>query len=86
MSQLSPVPRMVRAGRTPADVDPAAMHRCGMTELFGRDIEVAGIAKVAGVLVIVAAAQGKRVDVIDDGGNACTACLGAALAKPVGAT
>jgi hypothetical protein len=36
-------------------------------ELLGRDLEVAGIAKVARVLVFVATAQCKRLDVVDHG-------------------
>lgn len=51
-----------------------------MTELLGCDLEVARVAQVARVLVVVAAAQRERVGVVDDGGNTRTACLGAALA------
>ncbi len=38
-----------------------------MTELFSCYLSVAVIAKVAGVVVLVAASKGKRLDVVDDG-------------------
>ena len=51
-----------------------------MTELFGPDVEVARVAQVARVLVVVAAAKGERLDVVDHCGNPRTACLSTALA------
>lgn len=38
-----------------------------MTELLGGDLVVAVVAEVAGVVVVVAASESKRLDVIDDG-------------------
>lgn len=57
-----------------------------MTELFRGDIEVARVAKVASVLVVVAATEGEGIDMVDDGGNPSAACRGAALTQAVGAT
>lgn len=51
-----------------------------MTELFGRHVEVARVAQVARVLVVVAATKGERFDVVDHGSNPRTACLSTALA------
>jgi hypothetical protein len=38
-----------------------------MAELLGSHLEVAFVAEVAGVVVLVAASKGKRLDVVDDG-------------------
>ena len=57
-----------------------------MTELFGGDIEVARVAKVARVLIVVAATEREGMDMVDDSGNPSAAGRGAALTQPVGAT
>lgn len=51
-----------------------------MTELFGRHVEVARVAKVARVLVLVAAPECEGIGVVDHRGNPRTAGLEAALA------
>ena len=51
-----------------------------MTELFGRYVEVARVAKIARVLVLIAAPQREGIGVVDDGGNPSAASLEAALA------
>jgi hypothetical protein len=44
-------------------------------ELLGGDLDVAGIAEIAGVLVLVAAAQGEGYDVIHDRSNGDAASI-----------
>lgn len=50
-----------------------------VAELLGGDLDVAWIAKVAGVVVLIAATKGERNDVIDDGGDGGAVPIGAAL-------
>jgi len=71
---------MIRTGWPAAGIDAAGVDRCGMAELFGRYVEVARVAKIARVLVLVAAPQREGIDVVDHGGNPRTACLSTALA------
>ncbi|MFA7505282.1 MAG: hypothetical protein WCZ28_11330 [Burkholderiaceae bacterium] len=55
-----------------------------MAELLGRDLEVAIPAQVAGVAVLVAAAQGERLDVIDDDSEGGAPFGLAAFAQAIG--
>lgn len=57
-----------------------------MTKLFRSDIEVARVAQVARVLVVVTATKREGIDMVDDSGDPRTACRGAALTQAVGAT
>lgn len=76
---------MVAAGRSTIAPDALALDRRGMAELFGGDLDVARVAEVPRVAVIVTAALRQRHDVIDDGGQRGQTLGIAVLAKAIGA-
>ncbi|MGF7202316.1 hypothetical protein GGQ82_001364 [Sphingobium olei] len=59
------------------------VRRGGVAELLGRDLLVVRLAEVSGVVVLVAATQGQRVDMVDAGGELGAALSQAHLAQPV---
>lgn len=66
---------MLAARRPARQVDALASGRDGKAELLGRDLVVMRPAEVAGVVVVVGAAQGERDGVVDDGRFGCPALI-----------
>ncbi len=76
---------MVRAGRPAITSNALALDGLGMAELLGSDLIVTWVAQVAGVTILVTAAQGERDDMIHHGSEDCQALLIAAFTQTIGA-
>lgn len=71
---------MIRVSRATTAVHALRLHRLTIPELLCGHLDMARIAKVAGVLVLIAAAKRQWHDVVDYGGKHSPAAIAAPLA------